>query len=240
MSPRPKPRQPPPPPPPKSNRTWIILGGVVAVVVAAVIIAVVASGGGSDSQKANGGTAKPVQVAPVHVEGTPLAEYPTSGTDKAVGSTIPTLKGKSLFDGASMTIAPAGKPQMIVFLAHWCPHCQAEVPLIVQLAKQGKLDGVEVSGVATGTSADRDNYPPSDWLERESWPYATMADSKTSTAAVAYGLTGYPMVVFVDAQGKVAGRTEGELPATVLVTALDALKAGKPLPLANVGASSAK
>ena len=67
---------------------------------------------------------------------------------------IPTLTGQSLFDGSDMTIAPTGKPQAIVFLAHWCPHCQAEVPRIVALAKAGKLDGIDVVGVATGRRTD--------------------------------------------------------------------------------------
>jgi thiol-disulfide isomerase/thioredoxin len=215
-----------------------VAGSLVVVIVAAVVIALLASDGGDSSGPESAGRGKPVQVAPVKVSGATLPAFPTSGTDKAVGSTIPTLSGSSLFDGADLTIAPTGKPQMVSFLAHWCPHCQAEVPVIVSLGKKGSLDGVDVSGVATGTSPERDNYPPSAWLEREGWKYPTMADSSSSTAAQAYGLTGYPMLVFVDAQGKVAGRSEGEISASDLAAVIDALKAGRALPLPTAGASS--
>ena len=53
-----------------------------------------------------------------------------------------------------------------MFLAHWCPHCQAEMPRLVALAKAGKLDGVDVTGVATGTNPGYPNYPPSAWLKK--------------------------------------------------------------------------
>lgn len=247
MSSRRQPRQPVPPPPAKSNRTWILLGGLVAVVVVAVIIAVVASGGGSDSSSSSGkgggggssDSGTPVEVAPVKVTGTPLVAFPSSGTDKAIGTLVPTLTGQSLFDGAGMTIAPTGKPQVIVYLAHWCPHCRAEVPRIVALAKAGKLDGVDISTVAAAGRKELPNYPPSAWLEDESWPYPTMVDSASSTAAAAYGLTGYPYFLLVDAQGKVVARSEGETDDAGIIAAVNALKAGKPVNLGS-GSSSAK
>ena len=31
------------------------------------------------------------------------------------------------FDGTPVEIAPDGKAKLVVFLAHWCPHCRAEV-----------------------------------------------------------------------------------------------------------------
>ena len=46
-----------------------------------------------------------------------------------------------------------------MFLAHWCPHCQAEVPRLVELAEQGAFDGVDVTAVATGTNADGAQLP---------------------------------------------------------------------------------
>jgi len=236
-------RRPPPSPPPNRNRTWIVLGGIAAAVVVAVIIAVVASGGSdssSSSGKGGGGhSGTPVEVAPVKVTGTPLPDFPASGADKAIGLTVPTLTGRSLFDGTSMTIAPTGKPMAIVYLAHWCPHCQAEVPRIVALAKAGKLDGIDVFGVAAAGHKELTNYPPSSWLEGEGWPFPTMVDSAQSTAAAAYGLTGYPYFLLVDAQGKVVARAEGELDDSDIIAAVKALAAGKSADLSG-GASSSK
>jgi cytochrome c biogenesis protein CcmG/thiol:disulfide interchange protein DsbE len=238
MSSRRQPRRPSPPsaPPKKSNRTWIILGGIAAVVVVAVIIAVVSSGGGSEPPRSSG---KAVEVAPVQVTGTPLPDFPSSGTDKAIGMTVPTLTGQSLFDGSDMTIAPTGRPMAVVYLAHWCPHCQAEVPRIVALAKAGKLKGVDVYAVAAAGHDELTNYPPSSWLEGEDWPFPTMVDSAQSTAAAAYGLTGYPYFLLVDAQGKVVDRAEGELDDSDIIAAVKALVAGTAPDLTG-GASSSK
>jgi thiol-disulfide isomerase/thioredoxin len=104
-----------------------------------------------------------------------------------------------------------GSPYAVIFLAHWCPHCQAEVPRLVALSKNGQIEGVDVTGVATATSDQNPNYPPSEWLTGEDWPFPVMVDTASGTAANAYGLTGYPYMVFVDAEGKVVGRTSGEV-----------------------------
>ena len=175
----------------------------------------------------------------MQVTGTPLPDFPSSGTDKAIGMTVPTLAGQSLFDGSDMTIAPTGKPMAVVYLAHWCPHCQAEVPRIVALAKAGKLAGIDVYAVAAAGQKTLPNYPPSSWLEGEDWPFPTMVDSEQSTAAAAYGLTGYPYFLLVDAQGKVVDRAEGELDDADIVAAVKALVAGKTPDLTG-GASSSK
>jgi thiol-disulfide isomerase/thioredoxin len=121
---------------------------------------------------------------------------------------------------------------VVLFVAHWCPHCQAEVPRIVKLAKKKAFKGIAVSTVATGTNPGYPNYPPSAWLRREHWPFPVMVDSQLQTAAVAYGLPSYPYFVFVDAQGKVAGRASGEIAPSDLKKVLTALAAGKSLPLA--------
>jgi cytochrome c biogenesis protein CcmG/thiol:disulfide interchange protein DsbE len=224
----------------RQRNRWLIWGGVAAVVAIAVIVAVVASGG-SDNTAA----AKPTkfETHPVTVDGTPLPKYSDSyagtRTDPALGETIPTVTGVSVFDGGPVTIKPTGKPQAIIFVAHWCPHCQAEVPRLVALAKQGVFDGVEVTAVATGTNSTYPNYPPSVWLKSEGWPFPVMADSPEGTAAQAFGINAYPYFVLVDADGKVVGRATGEVTTANIKANIEALKAGKPLPFLSSGASSA-
>ena len=221
----------------KQRRNRVILwGGLAVVVVIAVVVAVVAGSGGGDAG------ATRFETASVKVSGTPLPQFDdTKSPDPAIGDTIPTLEGKSVYDGGALTIGPdtgGGKPQAIVFVAHWCPHCQAEVPRLVALAKQGVFDGVKVSAVATATSDQAPNYPPSAWLQRENWPFPVMADSKTATAAKAYGLSAYPYFVLVDADGKVVGRASGEVSDADIKANVEALKAGKELPLTSSSASS--
>ena len=221
----------------RRNRT-ILWGGLAVVVVIAIVVAVVASGSSDDSASAT-----KWETAPVKVTGTPLPEFDKeASSDPAIGDTVPTLEGKSIYDGTPVTIGPDsgdGEPQMIVFVAHWCPHCQAEVPRLVDLADDGVFDGVKVSAVATGTTEEADNYPPSHWLKDETkWPFPVLADSPNGTAAQAYGLTGYPYFVMVNADGTVAGRGSGELPEDQLQANIKALKAGDELPITSSGKSS--
>ena len=241
MSPNPRPRTSAAGAAGQRRNRWLIWGGVAAVVVIAVIVAVVASGGSDDTASAK--TTK-FETHAVTVTGTPLpqydsAKYSGNDSDPAIGKTIPTVSGVSVFDGTPVTIKPNGKPQMVVFVAHWCPHCQREVPELVTLAKDGTFDGVDVTAVATGTSADAVNYPPSAWLKSEGWPFPVTADSPEGTAAAAFGINAYPYFVLVDADGTVAGRATGEVSDAQIKANVDALKAGKPLPLLSSGASSA-
>ena len=47
----------------------------------------------------------------------------------------------------------AGQPTLVVFLAHWCPHCQAEVPVIVKAIADWTIPEIRAVAVATGTNA---------------------------------------------------------------------------------------
>ena len=67
-----------------------------------------------------------------------------------------------------------------------------------------------------------------------------LVDTASGTAANAYGLTGYPLMVFVDADGKVVGRTSGEVSEEDLQVIFTALAAGETLPIPGAGASSSK
>jgi cytochrome c biogenesis protein CcmG/thiol:disulfide interchange protein DsbE len=143
------------------------------------------------------------------------------------------------FDGRTIEVGgPTGAPYALVFLAHWCPHCQAEVPRLVDASQNGRIAGVEVIGVTTGTTDAQPNYPPSAWLAREDWPFPVLVDDGGGSAAKAYGLGGYPFMVFVDANGTVVGRHSGEMSESDLAAVFTALAAGRPLPLPGSGASS--
>ena len=147
------------------------------------------------------------ETQPVTVTG---ATLPVLSEDEAVGATAPTVSGAS-FDGTPITIAP-GRPTLVVFLAHWCPHCQREVPVLVQWAQDGGAPaGLDVIGVATATTPQRDNYPPSDWLAREGWPWPVMADSASADALIAMGGDAFPFFVLLDAEGNVVARQSGEI-----------------------------
>lgn len=215
---RPKPT---PAPTPARSVPWLWIG--LAVLVVGAIVTAVLLSGGNDSNKAaptNSSGVTLEQTAVAAITGTPLPALPSGESDPAVGMTIPTVDGRS-FDGSAVHIAADGKPKLILFAAHWCPHCQRELPLIASYFQQHGLPaGVEVIVVSTAVSADRPNYPPSDWLAGLSWPTPIMADTDTSAVAQAFGLPGYPYFVAVSADNKVVARTSGELPITDFATLL--------------------
>src|SRR5690606_24156727 len=108
--------------------------------------------------EANGGEAPAaVTLLPRFTAGTP---------DPAVGMTIPRVSGTTL-DGDERTIEPGGTAKVIVFVAHWCGHCQAEVPRLVEHLKTTPMpDDVELVAISTNVDAKAPNYPPSAWLDR--------------------------------------------------------------------------
>lgn len=179
---------------------WIFLG--VLVVLFAVIAFISRSNNASDPNA-------DVDITPAQVSGQALPQFGPE-PDPAVGQRAPSLSGTSI-DGEPITIEPGdGTPKAIAFLAHWCPHCQREVPTVVSWAENGGApDGVEVLGVATAIDPNQPNYPPHTWFERESWTFPTIVDGDDA-ANHAYGLSSYPFWVLVDGEGNVVERWAGE------------------------------
>lgn len=193
-----------------------VVVGVGAAVVVAFLIAFVASGG-------DPGVSDPdTPYGQVTVEGS-LPAYAGVDSDAAVGMPMPVVTGETL-SGEPMTLAPTGSPQAIAFLAHWCSHCQREVPAVQEwLDTTGGVDGVEIAAVATSIDPGQPNYSPHVWLAREGWTPPTLWDDESSSALRAYGGNEFPFWVFVDGDGIVQFRVSGELGGDVLEQVLVSL-----------------
>jgi thiol-disulfide isomerase/thioredoxin len=202
----------------KSNNSKLIIGGVIVAIVIAFVIAIVAGGsndsGSSDTTKVpnSDGSVSVGENQPVEVVGDVLEALPESGDDSTIGLTAPTLNGYT-FDGSTLSVIPGdGKPYMVVFLAHWCPHCNDEVPRLIEWKESGAVPAdLQVIAVSTAVASDRPNYPPSQWVVNKAWPWPVMADSEAMDAAQAYGVSGFPFFTIVGADGKVKARASGEL-----------------------------
>ena len=193
----------------RRNQLLVVLVTVALVIAVTLVIVAVTDGGGTVTPDSE-------QFRPVQVDGEPLEPFggDTLG-DPALGAIAPVISGAS-FDGSPVVIGP-GSPTLVVFLAHWCPHCQAEVPMLVEWAESLRVPfGLDVFAVATATSADRPNYPPSLWLERERFPFPVLADDASSTAAAAFGTTGFPQLVMLSPAGEVMWRFSGHTPDGLL------------------------
>ena len=194
----------------------VVVGGIIA---ATAVVSLLSSNDKSTTTVATS------EFSEVTVTGDvlpPLGD--PAAVDPAVGLTAPVLTGKG-FTGNVVTTTP-GTPTLLVFLAHWCPHCQAEVPLLVDWEKAGKFPaGVDVIAIATSTDSANPNYPPSMWLARENFPvlWPVLADSKERTAGDAFGLSGYPFFTLLDASGKVVKRMSGRIPMEELTVLMNAV-----------------
>jgi cytochrome c biogenesis protein CcmG, thiol:disulfide interchange protein DsbE len=215
-------------PRPKSKRPggggaarWL-WAGLGAVVLVLAVVAVAASRGGQEK----GSDEVAGQTRPVQVSGRALPQL-KDGPDTAVGQKAPELRGTG-FDGRPVEITHDGRGKLVLFVAHWCPHCQREVPLLVDYLRDHSLpSGVDLVTVATATTPARENYPPSTWLERVHWTASVMADSADGTAANAYGLPGFPYFVAVGRDGAVVARTSGELPTEAFAHLAEQAAGGK-------------
>jgi thiol-disulfide isomerase/thioredoxin len=193
---------------------WAAIG--VVVLIAAVIAIGMSAGKGSDNP--DYGTAAG-EYQPVTVSNPPLPALGDGANDVAVGQQAPALQGAT-FSGSAMSITPGGdgNSTMLVFLAHWCPHCNREVPRLVEWHSKGLVPkNLRVIGIATASRNDQAYWPPSEWIRNLKWPFEVMADSETGQAAAAYGVDGFPFIAIMNSSGKVVARHSGELELDQLV-----------------------
>jgi cytochrome c biogenesis protein CcmG, thiol:disulfide interchange protein DsbE len=187
----------------KSNSTlWWIIGGVVGL---GLIVWLALSIAGEEPIDASIGYGDPT------VTGDPLPVYAAGTDDVAVGLPAPTVTGAD-WNGKPISIAPDGSSKIILFLAHWCPHCQAEVPVVQDWVDAGNLpEGVELISVATSTDRLRENWPPQEWLEEEGWTAPVIMDDQIGTVAGNFGMAGTPFYVVLDGENNNLGRVSGEI-----------------------------
>jgi len=222
-------------PAPSSKRRRSAVPGIVAIVVGLVVAAAAVAlltGGGEDDTASPTQTTRPttasgdgagstsgasaggVAVGTVRVVGASLPAFPESGADRAKGLAFPEIRGQDVVSGLPVTIANDGRPKIVMVVAHWCPHCQREVPVVADwLGRDPRASLVDVYAISTAVDRSRGNYPPASWLTEEGWFVQTIADDATGSAFRATGASSFPSFVAIDAQGKVVARASGELSA---------------------------
>jgi cytochrome c biogenesis protein CcmG, thiol:disulfide interchange protein DsbE len=208
----------------KNNRTLIIVIGAIVAVLALAGIAVVISGDDESTGVLAPGETRPEpsgpveQNRPVDVAGPPLVTLDdTVVPDPGIGAAFPEMEGQT-FDGTPISLGGATDgPTLLVFLAHWCPACNQEVPELIELRNRDGIPAdMGVIGISTAVDNSAPNYPPSDWLADRGWPWETVADDAQSTAFLFGGGSGFPYLVILDADGNVLARDSGTKPAEEL------------------------
>jgi len=180
-----------------------IIGGVVGLALVVLLAVAIA---GEEEVDDSIGFGDPV------VTGDPLPIYNReSPTDPVVGLAAPEAVGAD-WEGNEVSIEADGRLKIIIFLAHWCSFCQAEVPDVQDWLDAGNLpDDVDMYSVATSTDRLRPNWPPQDWLEDEGWTVPVIMDDQIGTVAGSYGMAGTPFYVVLDGENNVVRRASGQI-----------------------------
>ncbi len=197
--------------PQKRNIPWLgIAFGVIAIALVGAIV--------FSSDQAIGS-----EFGDVTIDGDDLPGYLAGVPDTGIGAPAPEVTGVD-FAGNTVEIKNDGVPKVVLFLAHWCPFCQEEVPAVqTWFDAGGGVDGVEFISVATRMNSARPNFPPSEWLEREGWTAPIIRDDSDSAIFDAYGVSGFPFYAFIDADGNISQRLSGRLEVPQLQAAMEAI-----------------
>jgi cytochrome c biogenesis protein CcmG/thiol:disulfide interchange protein DsbE len=199
-----------------TNRLVLVLVGV-AVLAFVGVVAVLSAGEGSDIPSLD------EVAAPVGVEGLPLTiPYPGEGPDPVVGLPSPVITALD-YDDQEVVIGAPGRAQVLVFLAHWCPVCDQELPTLRDVVSAGGVpDSVDLVFVTTGLDPGRPNWPPRRWLADAGLAgVTTVRDDVGDPLMRAFGLGAYPAWAVIDADGIVQARRQGLLPAVGVAQLLD-------------------
>lgn len=200
----------------RSNRLVLTLVGV-AVVAFVGVVAVISAGEGADLPGLSD------VAASVVVDGNAIAvPYPDDGPDPAVGQPSPVITALD-YDDRVVTIGAPGSAQVIVFLAHWCPVCDQELPTLRDVVEaDGIPDGVELVLVTTGLDPGRPNWPPRTWLRDAGLgDVLTVRDDVGDPLMGAFGLRAYPAWAVIGSDGTLVARRQGLLPAVGVAQLLD-------------------
>jgi len=220
---------------PSTGMSRTTMWGIIAVLALVAVGGIVwASVGGGEEAATDGtsvttdGVSTLPDTQPATVTGDSLPSFDSGGgEDPAVGLAAPLVDGLN-FNGEKIALDGSDGAYMVVFLAHWCPHCNAEVPRLIDWKNSGAVPAdLRVIGVATAVAKTQVNYPPAQWFSNKGWPWPVMVDESSGEGtagkvAKAFGATGWPFFAIVGADGKVKVRVSGEVEVGELQSIVDA------------------
>ncbi len=120
----------------------------------------------------------------------------------AIGSRFPAVTLDRIDHGTVTTTSFEGHPLVVTFGASWCAPCRKEYPMLE--AARTAHPNLQVMGVL-----EQDSPSLMRSFMREvgaTWP---VGDDPDGSVGDRFGITGYPVTFFVDANGYVRGRRAG-------------------------------
>jgi thiol-disulfide isomerase/thioredoxin len=144
-----------------------------------------------------------------------LPEYVSSNNDPAVidAMQLPEISGPEYYSGQQVDFVAGSDGKAMVWLvwAHWCPHCQNELPALNTWWQENssRFPDIELATVTTAIDDSRGN-PLDAYLDSSKFPFPVIVD-QTGEISAKFGTPAFPFWVVTDSQGKVVFRIAGEL-----------------------------
>lgn len=211
-------------------RSPVVLVAGMLLFLGALALVVLAVTGGDDSAAPSSDTssdapadAPAATVGPISFGGETIPEVDTvifegetlppagGGDDPAVGTLAPVVTATNLSTGQPITLGP-GQARVIGFFAHWCPHCQDELPEVTEWLATNELPpNTEFVAVSTVVDEGRGNYPPSAWFADVGFRSSVIVDDAQNSLLSGFGFTGFPAFIAIDSSGAVVARAGGNI-----------------------------
>ena len=132
--------------------------------------------------------------------------------DAALGMVLGEVAGIEYYTETEMTVNPAdGTARAWLIWAHWCPHCQRELPPLSDWYGENadQYPNVELISVTSSIDPARGN-PLEPYLDELQLPFPVIVDPDL-TLAEQFGLSAYPFWVFTAGDGSTLLRIAGFL-----------------------------
>lgn len=142
-------------------------------------------------------------------------DVPPADRPAAPAFAVATLEG-----GQWSLEAQRGKVVLVNFFATWCPPCRAEMPELVQIARDYRPKGVETIGLSLDEGGPAVVQP---FLQRYKVDFPVGLPEPGS--AITAGITGIPVTLILDKSGRIARHYVGMISDQQVRSDLDALLA---------------
>jgi thiol-disulfide isomerase/thioredoxin len=141
-----------------------------------------------------------------------LPPFEQGQPDAALGIALGDVTGPEYYSEADLTVDPAdGTTRAWLVWAHWCPHCQRELPALSEWyeANAASYPNVELVSVTTSIDPGRGN-PLEPYLDELALPFPAIVDADLALAEQ-FGASAFPFWVFTGPDGTTLLRVAGFL-----------------------------
>ncbi|MEN8114922.1 MAG: TlpA disulfide reductase family protein [Actinomycetota bacterium] len=141
-----------------------------------------------------------------------LPPFQQGQPDAALGVILGDVTGPEYYTGSDTAIDPTdGVARAWLIWAHWCPHCQRELPAVSEwyVENASSYPNVELLSVTSSIDDTRGN-PLEPYLDELQLPFPTIVDADLALAQQ-LGVSAYPFWVFTGPDGTTLLRIAGYL-----------------------------